>query len=318
MIGYLPVLVEALETRLPISKFPASARALESKSRTELYVRTPSAPPMRLSSKPNMTSEATAQVLAFITAIFYASALVSARVGLRYSTPTTVTLGRFSCRIFFVDRRIRDRRRSRRSAVRHSAFHAGRHFSARCSSVRLHRRRKDRRFAQQRAAVRKPAIQRRYCGGDPRRGDFAADLLGTLLIVGGIVLVSWKPEEQLRDFRRWHLLLPIAAALLTGMNHPIRRYVLTMANEPLFFSALMGAVSLGGFLIYFAVSPRHSVSSGTAGRSAISRHGIVRNLFHPVHHYGDQFGPRRHRRSHRRQLSGMVAIEAVFFCAAWN
>ncbi len=29
-----------------------------------------------------------------------------------------------------------------------------------------------------------------------------------------------------------------------------------MANEPLFFSALMGTVSLGGFLIYFVVSPR--------------------------------------------------------------
>lgn len=81
-------------------------------------------------------------------------------------------------------------------------------------------------------------------------------LLGTVLIIGGIVLVSWKPEEELRDFRRWHLLLPLAAALLTGMNHPIRRYVLTMANEPLFFSALMGAVSLVGFLIYFALTPQ--------------------------------------------------------------
>jgi uncharacterized membrane protein len=40
------------------------------------------------------------------------------------------------------------------------------------------------------------------------------------------------------------------------MNHPIRRYVLSMANEPLFFSALMGTVSLGGFLIYLAVSPQ--------------------------------------------------------------
>jgi drug/metabolite transporter (DMT)-like permease len=29
-----------------------------------------------------------------------------------------------------------------------------------------------------------------------------------------------------------------------------------MANEPLFFSALMGTVSLGGFLIYYALSPR--------------------------------------------------------------
>ncbi len=39
-----------------------------------------------------MTSEATAQVLALITSIFYAGALVSARAGMRYSTPTTVTL----------------------------------------------------------------------------------------------------------------------------------------------------------------------------------------------------------------------------------
>ncbi|MGE5061264.1 MAG: hypothetical protein ACM3N3_18625, partial [Betaproteobacteria bacterium] len=39
-----------------------------------------------------MSSDATAQVLALITSIFYASALVSARAGMRYSTPTTVTL----------------------------------------------------------------------------------------------------------------------------------------------------------------------------------------------------------------------------------
>jgi drug/metabolite transporter (DMT)-like permease len=51
-------------------------------------------------------------------------------------------------------------------------------------------------------------------------------------------------------------LLPIGAACLTGMNHPIRRYVLTMANEPLFFSALMGLVSFAGFLIYLRISPR--------------------------------------------------------------
>jgi DME family drug/metabolite transporter len=81
-------------------------------------------------------------------------------------------------------------------------------------------------------------------------------VLGTMLVVAGIVLVSWKPEEQLAAFRRWHLLLPLGAAFLTGMNHPIRRYVLAMANEPLFFSALMGAVSLAGFSIYLAASPR--------------------------------------------------------------
>ena len=81
-------------------------------------------------------------------------------------------------------------------------------------------------------------------------------VLGTVLVVAGIVLISWKSERQLASFRFWHLLLPIGAAFLTGINHPIRRYVLTMANEPLFFSALMGTVSLGGFLVYLAVSPR--------------------------------------------------------------
>jgi hypothetical protein len=50
------------------------------------------------------------------------------------------------------------------------------------------------------------------------------------------------------------LLLPLAAAILTGINHPIRRYVLIMAKEPLFFSALMGTVSLGAFPLYFAMS----------------------------------------------------------------
>jgi drug/metabolite transporter, DME family len=81
-------------------------------------------------------------------------------------------------------------------------------------------------------------------------------LLGTVLVVAGIILVSWRSEERIGDFRRWHLLLPIGAAFLTGMNHPIRRYVLTLADEPLFFSALMGTVSLGGFLVYLAASPR--------------------------------------------------------------
>src|SRR5438445_40787 len=79
-------------------------------------------------------------------------------------------------------------------------------------------------------------------------------ILGTLLVVVGIVLVSWKSEQQLPSFRRWHLLLPLGAACLTGINHPIRRYVLTMANEPLFFSALMGTVSLICFSLYSVVS----------------------------------------------------------------
>jgi drug/metabolite transporter (DMT)-like permease len=77
-----------------------------------------------------------------------------------------------------------------------------------------------------------------------------AVLIGTLMIVAGIVLISWRAEEQIPTFRWWHLLLPLGAAFLTGINHPIRRYALNLSNEPLFFAALMGTVSLVSFLGY--------------------------------------------------------------------
>jgi drug/metabolite transporter (DMT)-like permease len=79
-------------------------------------------------------------------------------------------------------------------------------------------------------------------------------LAGTLLVVAGIVLVSWKAEQELPSFRWWHLLLPLGAACLTGVNHPMRRYALSLSNEPLFFSAFMGFVTLIAFVGYMLVS----------------------------------------------------------------
>jgi drug/metabolite transporter (DMT)-like permease len=89
-------------------------------------------------------------------------------------------------------------------------------------------------------------------------GEPASTLIiaGTLLVVCGIVLVSWKAERELSSFRWWHLLLPVGAAFLTGINHPLRRYAFGISDEPLFFSAFMGLVSLFGFLIYRTVSPQ--------------------------------------------------------------
>ena len=102
-------------------------------------------------------------------------------------------------------------------------------------------------------------------------------VLGTLLVVAGIVLISWKPERQLASFRLWHLLLPIGAAFLTGMNHPIRRYVLTMANEPLFFSALMGTCRSAAFLFIWRCHRDRSGSCGIVGALAVSCHRGMRN-----------------------------------------
>lgn len=78
---------------------------------------------------------------------------------------------------------------------------------------------------------------------------------GTFMVIAGVVLVSWKAEREIAGFHWRYLLLPIGAACLTGLNHPMRRYALGLSNEPLFFSALMGAVSLTGFLIYMGFSP---------------------------------------------------------------
>jgi drug/metabolite transporter (DMT)-like permease len=77
-------------------------------------------------------------------------------------------------------------------------------------------------------------------------------IAGTLLIVTGVILISWQPQSQRANFRWWHIAYPLAAALLAGVSHPIRRYALGLANEPLFFAAVIGLVSfswIGGYLL---------------------------------------------------------------------
>lgn len=204
-----------------------------------------------------MTSEAAAQVLALITSVFYASALVSARAGMRHSTPATATL--FSIVIQNV-------------LLWAAVFLTGGVHAVPLAGillftlvgifqlgVRLFAYTGVEKIGASRSSALQsvsPLISATIAISVLGETTSALIILGTLLVVAGIVLVSWKPERQIAGFRRVYLLLPLAAACLTGMNHPIRRYVLTMANEPLFFLALMGLVSLGGFLVYMMLSPR--------------------------------------------------------------
>ena len=196
------------------------------------------------------------QLLAFITSIAYASALVSARRGLEYSTPTTVTLVSILMQNLLLW-----------SAVLLTGgvhampwqgvvlftivgiFQLGVRLLAYTGVEKI--------GASRSSALQSisPLVSATIAIVVLRETTTVLIVAGTFLVVIGIVLVSWKPEQQLPSFRRWHLLLPLGAAFLTGINHPIRRYVLAMANEPLFFSALMGTVSLAGFLVYFIVSP---------------------------------------------------------------
>ncbi|MCY4439018.1 MAG: DMT family transporter [Deltaproteobacteria bacterium] len=79
-------------------------------------------------------------------------------------------------------------------------------------------------------------------------------LFGTGSVVLGIILLSWNPGQQ-TTYRTWELLFPVVAALTAGINHPIRRYGLTLANEPLFLSAVMGTSALAPLLLNL-VNPR--------------------------------------------------------------
>jgi drug/metabolite transporter, DME family len=73
---------------------------------------------------------------------------------------------------------------------------------------------------------------------------------GTLLVVVGVVLISWKPEATTPSYRWWHVLYSLAAGFLAGVAFPLRRYGLTITNEPVFFSFIVAIVSLLGSIPY--------------------------------------------------------------------
>lgn len=80
-----------------------------------------------------------------------------------------------------------------------------------------------------------------------------AIVAGTLSVVIGVMLISWQPGEHMPSFRWWYLLIPLGAAFLAGIVHPIRRYALGISKEPLFFAAVVGVVSLTWYLVYLAM-----------------------------------------------------------------
>jgi drug/metabolite transporter (DMT)-like permease len=196
-----------------------------------------------------------AQLLAFFTSIGYAGALVSSRLGLKYSTTTTVTLvsilvqnvvlwtavfllggipivSWISVGLFCIV----------------GIFQFGVRLLAYTGILKIGTSRS--------GALQSvnPLISATLAITLLNETATAPIIAGTLLVVTGIMLVSWKAEKEIPSFRWWHLLLPIGAACFTGVNHPMRRYALSLSNEPLFFSAFMGFVSLVAFLVYTGIS----------------------------------------------------------------
>lgn len=195
------------------------------------------------------------QVLALITSVSYAAALVCSRLGLRYSTPTTVTLvsiliqnlvlwtalfsltglppvAWLSVALFCIA----------------GVFQLGVRLLAYTGVLKI--------GASRSSALQSinPLISATIAIPFLQESVTALILAGTLLVVAGIILVSWKAEQELPSFRWWHLLLPLGAALLTGVNHPLRRYALSLSNEPLFFAAFMGFITLIAFGGYMSIS----------------------------------------------------------------
>jgi DME family drug/metabolite transporter len=77
--------------------------------------------------------------------------------------------------------------------------------------------------------------------------------LGTLLVFAGIVLISWRADEGIKDFRPWYVIAPLLAAILGGVVYPLRRYALRYSDEPIYFGAIVGVVGLLCTSLYIAV-----------------------------------------------------------------
>jgi uncharacterized membrane protein len=84
-----------------------------------------------------------------------------------------------------------------------------------------------------------------------------AVLTGTLLVVAGVVLITWQPEAKVLDYCWWHVLYSLGAGVLAGIAFPLRRYGLTITNEPVFFAAIVAVVSLLCSLPYAWISHRN-------------------------------------------------------------
>ena len=203
-----------------------------------------------------MNPEAAPQLLALLCSMSYASALVSSRLGLRHSTPTTVTLVSILVQnstlwtSVFLTGGI--------PAVAPTAiamisivgiFQLGVRLFAYTGVLKIGASRSS--TLQSISPLVSATIAIAFLG----ETTTLLIVAGTFMVIAGVVLVSWKAEREVAGFRRRYLLLPVGAACLTGMNHPMRRYALGLSNEPLFFAAFMGLISLLGFLFYMGWAP---------------------------------------------------------------
>ena len=195
----------------------------------------------------------TAQLFALLTALAFATSNVSVKRGFRYSTPMTATFVSLVIHTFvlwvavFVTGDIPNVARAGLIAIVVSSLlqPAIRHFHY----SGIHKLGTSRAVTLRNSYPFLTVIAGIVFLGEPLT---LLGMVGTLLIVTGIILTSWRIDKNVPAFRWVYLLYPIATVLLTTIVHPLRRYALMQSHEPLFFAALVGPVSLLSFAIFYA------------------------------------------------------------------
>ncbi len=77
-------------------------------------------------------------------------------------------------------------------------------------------------------------------------------LTGIVLVVAGIVLISWRDDVGVSTGHWWHGVYSLGGATTAAAVHNIARFSLKSAGYPILFSAIVGVVSLVVFIIYLA------------------------------------------------------------------
>jgi len=106
--------------------------------------------------------------------------------------------------------------------------------------------------------------------GEPARHNI---MLGTLLIVAGIFITYWESKGYRTDAKPFDVMFPLAAGFFSGIFHPFTRYALTITNEPLLYSAVVGLSSLfclGAYLLFSGRAKRMVWPDRRALRSFVS------------------------------------------------
>lgn len=185
------------------------------------------------------------QLIALLSAFFYASVAISARLGLKYSTPLTATCVALSARtiilwtavfvaggipkvaflpvLLFIILGVIQTGTSLLTFIGVAKIGASRSQPLRSS------------YPLWSALIAITALQEKASH---------AVLAGTFLVVAGVILISWEPGNPSPSYRWWHVLFPLGASFLAGIAFPVRRYALNISNEPLFFAALLAVISL--------------------------------------------------------------------------